>query len=305
MSYPFPTFPLVNRIGITTPVANIDARYGPWATLNEALTSFNSGLRFRGLTVAVLSGTGVIEYWFRDGVADNNLILKNTGSGGGVLPGNVILDGGNSTGANLTAGTNDNFNLILETNSLPRVTITNTGNVGINTNIPNESLTVFGNISATGLINAANIDLQVLQLTNNLPQNTFNVISGTSSGVITQTVSADQRYLIDSFLEGMTITLFVSGNHETLKRHNIVVSGAVTRINGVGQSNQFYTFKNHITKTTLTRQSIDRVTGTAEIIRTDLNTSQGGLGYLSLEQGATVEQILQEDGDRLVIRNFV
>jgi hypothetical protein len=161
-------------------------------------------------------------------------------------------------------------------------------------------------VSASGLVYASNTDLQVLQLTDNLPQNTSNAISGTSSGVITQTVSADQSYLIGSFLEGMTITLFVSGNHETLKRHNIVVSGAVTRINGAGQANQFYTFKNHITKITLTRQSTNRVTGTAEVIRTDLNTGQGGLGFITLETttGPT-DFLLQEDGDRLVIRNFV
>jgi hypothetical protein len=666
MSYPFPTFPLVNRVGITTPAANIDARYGPWPTFNDALTGFNTGLRFPGLTVAVSSVGGITEYWYKNGVADSNLVLKLsavTGGGGTVLPGdilptvtnylstnNVLVSGLSVTGSlstqnfgtskdwsykqdfigtvNLTSttflellanrntiqyeasasltgfqnphgtvvvnnkiyissqsGTGNNglitvindplgdltnqtlitlanetyipelcyhkqtdriYGIVGATNGQHKVirlnpntntydtfyslvgesvngnyTITNddeylyvavfskifririsdatlvntyqnffnlqvphtikispdgryilcasspsgnnfhridiqtgvvntvglgriftddsavigdyfyilsedsggvaykinwkdltwrilytgrpgwglttdgrfvyfthnyTGSPGgfptpqdaafihkydpdneswhtvyLATTIPlfnvanrmNEILflndkvflTNYGSgndsvfrakirtevttvpilrddrtnwnidappvynlfvnsVSASGVVYASNTDLQVLQLTNNLPQNTNNFINSMSFGVVTQTVSGDQNYVIGSLLEGMTITLFVSGNHETLKRHTINTGGTLTRINGTGQANQFYTFKNHITKVILTRQSINRITGTAEIIRTDLNTSQGGLGFLSLEQGGTIEQILQEDGDRLVIRNF-
>ena len=49
---------------------------------------------------------------------------------------NYILDGGNTKGSNLLIGTNDNFNLALETNGLPRVTILSSGNVGIGTSSP-------------------------------------------------------------------------------------------------------------------------------------------------------------------------
>jgi hypothetical protein len=85
-NYPFDTFPLTKRIGIVNPVANLDARYGPWPTFNDALTGFSSLIRERGLTVAVLSSTGVIEYWYKDGITDNNLVLKQTQAGAG-LPG--------------------------------------------------------------------------------------------------------------------------------------------------------------------------------------------------------------------------
>jgi len=68
------------------------------------------------------------------------------------LSANYILDGGNTKGSNLLIGTNDNFNLALETNGSPRVTILNSGNVGIGTSAPNEILTIVGNISSSGNI---------------------------------------------------------------------------------------------------------------------------------------------------------
>ena len=81
MSYQVPTFPLVNRVGMATPVANVDVRYGPWLSLNDALTGFNPALRFRGLTVGIytpnnITTSPVIEYWWKSGVTDNDLVLK-------------------------------------------------------------------------------------------------------------------------------------------------------------------------------------------------------------------------------------
>lgn len=81
MSYPFSTFPLVKRIGLTTAASNVDARYGPWLSINDALTSFNAGLRSKGLTVGIYTpnnniNSPVIEYWWKNGVTDNDLILK-------------------------------------------------------------------------------------------------------------------------------------------------------------------------------------------------------------------------------------
>lgn len=81
-NFPFETFPLTKRVGIVNPVANLDARYGPWPTFNDALTGFSSLLRQTGLTVAVSGVGGIKEYWYKNGVANENLILKieETGS---------------------------------------------------------------------------------------------------------------------------------------------------------------------------------------------------------------------------------
>lgn len=112
MSYPFTTFPLVNRVGVTNPYAAVDARYGPWNTRNDALTSFNAGLRSQGLTVGIIESEKVVEYWYRDGVSDENLILKSSGIdistylplSGGNITGNLnvfgVLSGSNVDGEN-------------------------------------------------------------------------------------------------------------------------------------------------------------------------------------------------------------
>lgn len=95
MSYPFTTFPLVNRVGVTNPYSNVDGRYGPWNNRNEALTSFNAGLRSQGLTLGIIENGKVVEYWYRDGVLDTDLVLKTPDvSISGYLP----LSGGTITG---------------------------------------------------------------------------------------------------------------------------------------------------------------------------------------------------------------
>ena len=99
MSYPFTTFPLVNRVGVTNPYANVDARYGPWNTRNDALTSFATVLRKEGLTLGIVESGKVVEYWYRDGVENTNLVLKTPDiniSGylplsGGIISGNFSV----------------------------------------------------------------------------------------------------------------------------------------------------------------------------------------------------------------------
>ncbi|MGZ3806012.1 MAG: beta strand repeat-containing protein, partial [Pseudobdellovibrionaceae bacterium] len=80
-------------------------------------------------------------------------ILSNNGSGvlSWVTPvssSTGFINGGNSFGANSSLGNNDNFNLDLKTNNTSRMTILNTGNVGIGTTSPGSKLTVV--TSATG-----------------------------------------------------------------------------------------------------------------------------------------------------------
>jgi len=51
--------------------ANVDDRYGPHDSRENALLE-TEGTRVIGLTVLI----GNVEYWFKEGVSDNDLVLK-------------------------------------------------------------------------------------------------------------------------------------------------------------------------------------------------------------------------------------
>lgn len=150
-NFPFETFPLTKRIGIVNPVANLDARYGPWPTYNDALTAFSFLVRERGLTVAVSGVGGIVEYWYKNGTTDGDLVLKSAAT-------NIYQDlTGNwqstySIVSSLSASWEESADILptvtnyLSTNNvlISALTITNTFS-GIN------SLTINGNISGNNL----------------------------------------------------------------------------------------------------------------------------------------------------------
>ena len=58
-----------------------DARYGPWLTTGQAISYLPWWVRKEGLTVGIrqygMPTDGIVEYWFRDGVSDEDLIRKD------------------------------------------------------------------------------------------------------------------------------------------------------------------------------------------------------------------------------------
>jgi hypothetical protein len=54
----------------------LDAKYGPYDSTTLALSDLTTGLRYQGLTVGIKSGGSVVEYWFKDGIADENFVQK-------------------------------------------------------------------------------------------------------------------------------------------------------------------------------------------------------------------------------------
>ena len=60
-------------------------KYGPYSTLTEALET-TVGKRTHGMTVGILNGSSVVEYWFETGIEDADLVLKNAGSSSNVTP---------------------------------------------------------------------------------------------------------------------------------------------------------------------------------------------------------------------------
>lgn len=85
-------------IGTTLPM---DAKYGPYYdtsipnALALAISEVTSGFRYQGLTVGLVDTSAptpeVVEYWFKDGVADVDLVLKESGGAANLQE---VLEGG-------------------------------------------------------------------------------------------------------------------------------------------------------------------------------------------------------------------
>jgi len=70
-------------IGITQPLnivskayANLDAKYGPYNSIENALENIPMSLRIQGLTVGIIIDNEIKEYWFSKGIENNNLVPK-------------------------------------------------------------------------------------------------------------------------------------------------------------------------------------------------------------------------------------
>lgn len=55
---------------------NIDAKYGPYSSTTEALMVLAPNARAIGLTVGIKTSTGIVEYWFKNGIGDHYLTVK-------------------------------------------------------------------------------------------------------------------------------------------------------------------------------------------------------------------------------------
>lgn len=78
----------MNGINISQPIVNnaadseynilpnIDAKYGPYSSTTEAIMTLAQEVRAIGLTVGIKTSTGITEYWFKNGISDNNLVVK-------------------------------------------------------------------------------------------------------------------------------------------------------------------------------------------------------------------------------------
>lgn len=55
---------------------NLDAKYGPYDDVNQALSTLTKPTRAVGLTVGIRNGIAIDEYWFSGGTENKHLILK-------------------------------------------------------------------------------------------------------------------------------------------------------------------------------------------------------------------------------------
>lgn len=58
----------------------VDSRYGPYSSAEQAIQNLAIYRRYEGLTVGVVESGSIVEYWFKDGIADEDLELKTQAS---------------------------------------------------------------------------------------------------------------------------------------------------------------------------------------------------------------------------------
>jgi len=62
----------------------LDNKEGPWSSTAEAIAYITKDIRAQGQVVKVLSAGSIVEYWWKDGIEDVNLVAKSSGGGSGV-----------------------------------------------------------------------------------------------------------------------------------------------------------------------------------------------------------------------------
>lgn len=100
------TFDLTQKVKIVNPNASNDSQYGPYNSIGEALTE-TEGLRELGRTVGIIESGVITEYWFKEGITDEDLIPKTIGSNGSGGYFKEITKDGEFTAEKITGGIND------------------------------------------------------------------------------------------------------------------------------------------------------------------------------------------------------
>lgn len=71
---------LMDRLKVNRAVPNIDVKYGPYASKEEAFSILgveNMDVLSEGLTIGIIEDDRLVEYWFQGGIELENLVRKN------------------------------------------------------------------------------------------------------------------------------------------------------------------------------------------------------------------------------------
>lgn len=77
------SFDLLNSVRVANPTANVDFYYGTYASVAAACEAVPREVRMRGRTVGIIVDGSVVEYWWKSGIEDANLVEKTSGGSGG------------------------------------------------------------------------------------------------------------------------------------------------------------------------------------------------------------------------------
>lgn len=205
----------------------IDDRLGVFVSTASALTSIAEDRRYVGLTVIVDDGSGAVEYWFKDGVTDVDLVAKSQGGGGGVpytgatqnvdlgtynLTADQLALNVNPTGALAVGATEWNDNIGSSQTLLKGGSVTLKNGVDLVARVvnkvnPNTTLTKanYQVVKVTGA--------QGQRLAVNLAQANSDLNSADTLGVVTETIAPNQEGFILTVgqIEGINTTGSLQG----------------------------------------------------------------------------------------------
>jgi hypothetical protein len=136
-----------------------------------------------------------------------------------------VLQNGNSFGATLTLGTNDNQKLALETNGITRVTILTSGNVGIGVATPTAKLDVGGTLNAAG--NATFRQNVTVTGTSNFTGNGFFAADAFVTGTLVQGAASNCSLSASAFGQ------IICTSDENLKNVSGSYSGGLTALRSI------------------------------------------------------------------------
>ena len=74
------SYDITQKVKVTNPASNIDWYYGGengyWSSIEEAIANVPKEVRQIGKTIAILDKGSVVEYWWKSGIEDSDLVLK-------------------------------------------------------------------------------------------------------------------------------------------------------------------------------------------------------------------------------------
>lgn len=194
------------------------------------------------------TGSNVI---FADTCANGEILKWNTGTGwacSAQLPSSAIVQGGNSLAAGMSIGTNDNYGLVLQTNAISRMTLTTSGNVGINSSAPASALDVVagGTPAELASFTGSNAAGTGLKIRNTNSVNAYSNVQFWSGAAEQWEIggSSSDFYIYDAIAGQNRVTINNAGNvgvGTTLPNAKLEVFGGDALINGLavgrGQNN--------------------------------------------------------------------
>jgi len=259
----------------------LDSRYGPWDSVSGANTNVLTLQRSKGLTVGILSGAGIVEYWYVSGITDNDLVLKtleqnSTSIGdylplsGGTVTGDTIFNQGLSA-ATISASTYQNLPVTGATSVGSGLTIFD----GIlNNTIQINSITAdtTGKVSTTLNSNTVQVGINEQNLTLwPLVVNGNRLIDGSVSYVSGLTFSISPlNYIIDGTIYNITTPtqVILNSGDTTYDRIDVIyadISGNTGVLEGTPSTNPEKPIVNSNTQVEVTFVSIPSNSSTASI----------------------------------------